>query len=122
MIREAIALNNVRVSTDDLEFAIRQLVVVAVRALSPSINYPHTAISVLDRLGAALCDIASVFLPTNVHHRSGQVALAVPATDYDGVTDGLFHMIRQNASGSAAGLIRMLDVLAELLLVSWTPP
>ena len=114
VIREAIALNNVRVSTDDLEFAIRQLVVVAVRALSPSIDDPHTAISVLDRLGAALCDIASVFLPTNVHHRNGQVALAVPAIDYDGVTDGMFHMIRQNASGSAAGLIRMLDVLAAV--------
>ena len=114
VIREAIALNNVRVSTDDLEFAIRQLVEVAVRALSPGINDPHTAISVLDRLGAALCDIAPVFLPTSVHHRNGQVALAVPATDYDGVTDGMFHLIRQNASGSAAVLIRMLDVLAAV--------
>eukprot|EP01036_Dinobryon_divergens_P057747 gene57747-77077_t len=52
-IRDCTALHSFRVSADDLEFAIRQLVEVAVRALSPGINDPHTAISVLDRLGAA---------------------------------------------------------------------
>lgn len=113
-IRGATALNNVRVSADDLEFAIRQLVEVAVRALSPGINDPHTAISVLDRLGAALCDVAPVFLPTGVHHRAGRVVLVVPGIDYDGVVDGMFHMIRQNAAGSAAVLIRMLDVLTAV--------
>ncbi|CAN5820376.1 DUF2254 domain-containing protein [soil metagenome] len=113
-IREASALNSVRVSADDLEFAIRQLVEVAVRALSPGINDPHTAISVLDRLGAALCDIASVYLPTGVEERDGRVALAVPATDYDGVADGMFHMIRQSAAGTTAVLIRMLDVLSAV--------
>jgi uncharacterized membrane protein len=50
----ATALGGQRVSAADLEFAVRQLVEVAVRALSPGINDPHTAISVLDRLGAAL--------------------------------------------------------------------
>lgn len=113
-IREATALNSVRVSADDLEFAIRQLVEVAVRALSPGINDPHTAISALDRLGAALCDVAPVFLPTGVHRRHDRLALAVPAVDYDGVVDGMFHMIRQNAAGSAAVLIRMLDVLTAV--------
>jgi uncharacterized membrane protein len=53
-IRDATALGPQRVSAADLEFAVRQLVEVAVRALSPGINDPHTAISVLDRLGSAL--------------------------------------------------------------------
>ena len=48
-VRKATALGGQRVSADDLEFAVRQLVEVAVRALSPGINDPHTAISVLDR-------------------------------------------------------------------------
>jgi uncharacterized membrane protein len=37
----------------DVEFAIRQLVEVAVRALSPGINDPFTAINCIDALGAA---------------------------------------------------------------------
>lgn len=113
-IREATALNGVRVSADDLEFAIRQLVEVAVRALSPGINDPHTAISALDRLGAALCDVAPVFLPTGVHRRHDRLALAVPSVDYDGVVDGMFHMIRQNAAGNSSVLIRMMDVLTAV--------
>ena len=49
-IRSATALGATRASSADLEFAARQLVEVAVRALSPGINDPHTAISVLDRV------------------------------------------------------------------------
>lgn len=113
-IHEATALSSARVSDADLEFAIRQLVEVAVRALSPGINDPHTAISVLDRLGAALCDIAPVHLRSGVYQRDGRTLLVVPSIDYDGVVDSMFHMIRQNAAGVAAVLIRMLDVFAAV--------
>ncbi len=71
-IRAATALGGQRVSASDLEFAMRQLVEVAVRALSPGINDPHTAMSVLDRLGAALCDAAPLHLPTGVTLRDGR--------------------------------------------------
>ena len=37
--------------------------------------------------------------------------LVVPAVNYDGLVDAMFHMIRQNAAGSAAVLIRLLEVL-----------
>lgn len=113
-IRSATALGGARDSAADLEFAIRQLVEVAVRALSPGINDPHTAISVLDRLGSALCDIAPVYLPSGVHERGGRIVLVVPETDYNGVVDAMFHLIRQNAAGSVAVLIRLLDVLAAV--------
>lgn len=62
-IRRATALGGQRVSQEDLEFAVRQLVEIAVRALSPGINDPHTAMSVLDRMGASLCDIVPRYLP-----------------------------------------------------------
>ena len=103
-IVRATALGAARVSSSDLEFAVRQLVEVAVRALSPGINDPHTAISVLDRLGASLCDVARVHLRTGVFERDSRVVLQVPAVDYAGLVDGMFHMIRQNAGGSVAVL------------------
>ena len=114
-IRDATALGPQRVSPDDLEFAIRQLVEIAVRALSSGINDPNTAISVLDQLGAALCDLAPLHLPTGVLLRGGRPVLVVPAVDYGGMTDAMFHMIRQNASGSTAVLIRMIEVLTAVL-------
>lgn len=110
-IGAATALASQRVSSDDLEYAVRQLVEVGVRALSPGINDPHTAIGVLDRLGAALCGIAGVRLPTGVVLRDGKPVLVVPAIDYGGLTDAMFHMIRQNGSASPAVLIRLIEVL-----------
>jgi uncharacterized membrane protein len=67
------------------------LVEVAVRALSPGINDPHTAMSVLVR--------------------GDHAALAMPTIDYDGTTDAMFHMLRQNAADSPPVLIRLLEVL-----------
>jgi uncharacterized membrane protein len=111
----ATVLGAERVSSEDLEFAVRQLVEVAVRALSPGINDPHTAVSVLDRLGAALCDVAPRHLPGGVQLRNGRPTLVVPSVDYDGLADAMFHEIRQNAAGSVAVLARMLEVMTAVL-------
>jgi uncharacterized membrane protein len=113
-IREATALGEQRVSSDDLEYSVRQLVEIAVRALSPGINDPHTAMSALDRLGAALCDLAPRRLLNGVYLRDGKPVLVVPNFDYPGLTDAMFHMIRQNAQTSTAVLVRMLEVLTAV--------
>jgi uncharacterized membrane protein len=113
-IRNATALGVVRGSGGDAEDAVRQLVEVAVRALSPGINDPHTAMSVLDRLGAALCDMAGSELPSGVTLREDKVALVVPVTSYQSFVGVMFHMIRQNAAGSTAVLIRLLKVLTAV--------
>ncbi len=113
-IRDATALGAQRGSSADLEFAVRHLVEVAVRALSPGINDPNTAMSVVDRLGAALCQLAPLHLPSGVHFKGDRLTLVVPSIDYDGLLDAMLHMIRQNGSGSPAVLIRMLVVLTSV--------
>jgi uncharacterized membrane protein len=113
-VSDATAVGGERVSASDLEFSVRQLVEVAVRALSPGINDPHTAMSVLDRLGAALCHAVKLHLASGITLRKDRVVLVVPTIDYAGLTDAMFHMIRQNAAGSAAVLIHMLDVLSSV--------
>ena len=43
--------------------------------------------------------------------RDGSIALMVQGLDYDGLVDAMFHLIRQNATGSPAVLMHMLGVL-----------
>lgn len=105
----------------DIEFPVRQLTEIAVRALSPGINDPFTAGSVVDHFGDTLCRLAPRHLPTGVHERDGRIVLVHPATDYDGLCDSMFHMIRQNAAGSAHVLGRMLDVLTRVARVERSP-
>ena len=111
ILRSAMALGAQPTASMDIEFTVRQLVDIAVRALSPGINDPNTAIRVVDRLGAALCLLVTRRMLTGVTARQGRVVLQRDATTYDGMTDAMFHMIRQNAAASPAVLIRMLEVL-----------
>ncbi len=114
VVRLAVSLSAERASDDDIEYSIRQLVEVAVRALSPGINDPHTAMSALDRLGAALCSLVPRHLADGLVMRDGRCVLVVPAVSYDRLTDTMFNMIRQHAAGSAAVLTRMLEVLTAV--------
>jgi len=58
-INAAFVLGNQRTAAQDVEFSVNQLVEIAVWALSPGINDPFTAVACVDRLGSALCRLAS---------------------------------------------------------------
>lgn len=113
-IRNATALGGCGSISSDLRFAVRQLVEVAVRALSPGINDPHTALAVLDRLGAALCDLVPLHLPTGVSIRENRPVLVVPHVQYDQLLDTMFNMIRQSAAAHPAISIRLIEVLTAV--------
>ena len=110
----ALTFGRRQAALQDLEYPVRQLNEIAVRALSPGINDPFTAGSVLDRFADALCRIAPRHLPRGVVQRDGRVALSLDVVSYDGLCDGMFHTIRQNGSGSAYVLIRLLEVLGRV--------
>lgn len=111
VVRGAMALGATPTASMDLEFAVTQLTDIAVRALSPGINDPNTAIRVVDRLGAALCTLADRHLPSGTFMRGGRLVYERDRTDYAGLTDAMFHPIRQNAGRSAAVFIHMAEVL-----------
>ncbi len=110
-IRRNTALGAARGSSGDPEQTVRQLVEVAVRALSPGINDPHSAMSVLDRLGDALCDLAGKVVPNGVHEANGRIVLVIPNVSYRSLCDVMFHLIRQNSEGSTALLIKLVEIL-----------
>ncbi|MGE0370680.1 MAG: DUF2254 domain-containing protein [Gammaproteobacteria bacterium] len=117
----AMALGDARDVEQDLEFAVRQLVEVGLRALSPGVNDPFTAIAVLDRLGAALCELAGRRLPGGRIRRHDRIRLDHPVTDYNGLLDAMFHMMRQSGTTVPAVMIRMLEVLSEVAAVEPDP-
>lgn len=108
---QALVVGTSRTSPQDVEFAVRQLVEVAVRALSPGINDPFTALTVLDHLGNALCCVADRIPPPTVHVRDHKIRVLLPVTDLGGLTDVMFHQIRQNGTAHPAVMIRLLEVL-----------
>jgi YihY family inner membrane protein len=115
-IRNAFLLGPQQTPTQDAEYAVDQLVQVAVRALSPGINDPFTAATCLDRLGESLCHLAGRKLPS-AFRRDADGALRVIANPltFAEVADTAFRQIRQYGSSNFLILARLLDVISEIL-------
>jgi uncharacterized membrane protein len=99
----------------DLEHGIRQLVEIALRALSPGINDQFTAFAVVDRLGGAFEDIFERALrPKNLQDKDGRLRVVANRSDPQGLVDAAFDPIRQAGANNAAILIRIADTLGRL--------
>ena len=99
-----------RTAFQDVEFTVDQLVEVAVRALSPGINDPFTAIACIDRLGEGLCRLAGRSMPSPFRcDEEGRLRVVARPTTFESVANAAFHQIRQYGRTSAAVLIRLLE-------------
>jgi uncharacterized membrane protein len=99
-IRKACVIGQTRTPAQDLEYGIHQLVEIALRALSPSINDPFTAIVVINRLGAALEDIlARQPLPCVLRDKDGEIRVIADRLN-EGAIDAAFDLIREAGAGS----------------------
>lgn len=104
-----------RTETQDIEFAIDQVVEIAVRALSPGINDPFTAINCIDQLGAALRFIGRRALPPRLlSDDEGTPRVYANRSDYAGLVEAAFNQIRQHGGRDAAVTIRLMEVLVGL--------
>jgi len=114
-INSAFALGNQRTSVQGIEFAVNQLVEIAIRALSPGVNDPFTAMTCVDHLGAALCRLAQRDMPSPYRHDSqDQLRLITPVFTFPDAADAAFNQIRQYGRTSTAVTIRLLETIAEV--------
>jgi uncharacterized membrane protein len=105
-----------RTLTQDMSFAVDQLVEIALRALSSTVNDTFTALTCIDWLGDNLCKVARRWHPTRVH-RDGQgfVRVIAPQPDYERLMQRAFEKIRQASLGMPAVMIRQLEALAKIM-------
>ena len=95
-INSAFVLGSQRTEQQDLEFPIDQLVEIAVRALSPGINDPFTAIRCIDQLSAALCHLAQREIPSPYRYDDQkQLRIIAEPISFADATDASFNQIRQ---------------------------
>ena len=114
-LNDAFVLGMQRTATQDIEFSFHQLVEIAVRALSPGVNDPFTAIACVDRLASALCRLARCDMPSPLRFDSqGRLRLVAPGSTFVGVVDMAFNQIRQCARSNPAVAIRMLDAITQI--------
>ncbi len=116
-IKKYIVIGKQRIPIQDVEFGIEQLVEVAERSLSASINATFTALLCIDWLAAALAKLLKKDFPSPYRYdRSGKLRLVfVRPLTLEGVIDAAFNPIRQSAHENVAVRIRLLEKIALLL-------
>ncbi|MDP5033246.1 DUF2254 domain-containing protein [Paraglaciecola sp.] len=111
-LRNCIMLGAKRTPLQDPEFAVRQLVEIAVRALSPGINDPYTAITCTDKLCAMLCDLSQRPFPPSLHtDDEGEIRVCTRSFEFSQIANASFNQIRQYGKDSIAVTIRLLESL-----------
>lgn len=114
-IRRCFALGVERSPAQDPEFAIRQLVEIAMRALSPAINDPYTAINCVDRIASALAVVAAHEPEPRVRRdRGGAIRVVTVASTYASMVNAAFDQLRHVARDHLDVSIRLLDAAATL--------
>ncbi len=114
-VRRAFVLGKYRSLEQDAEFPVQQLVDMALRALSPSLNDPYTAVNCIDRLGAAICHLNSRQSPSPYQYdEAGRLRVIRDVYTYEGIIDAAFNQIRQSVSRSVGVSIRLLETLRAI--------
>lgn len=99
----------------DVEFAVRQLVEIAVRALSPGVNDPFTAITCIDYLSTGLSILTARRFPAPYYYdEEHRLRLITHAVTFSDIADRAFNQLRQYGGSSTAVAIRLLENIAMM--------
>jgi len=120
-IRGCYRLGNGRNPTQDIEYAINQLVEMAVRAVSSAINDPYTAMTCLDHLGAGLALYAErIGYHPYLYDRENRLRVIFDPLAFGGLLDGAFNMIRHASRDHADVLLSLLAAIGRVAARSST--
>ncbi len=104
-----------RTGAQDIGYGLRQLVDVAVKALSPGINDPTTAVHALGHVSALLCELASRDPGELVQtDEEGTVRVVLNGPDLEDLLDLAIAQPRRYGATDPAVLARLFTMLREL--------
>ena len=111
-IRDAFRIGNMRTPTQDVAYAVNQLVEMAVRAMSPAINDPFTAMTCLDYIAEGL----ALFIRQGekgayYYDLDGRLRLVLEPVTFEELLGAAFDMLRHASCDNASVLLHMLEAI-----------
>ena len=108
------SLEPYRTIDQDPAYGIRQMVDIAVKALSPAVNNPATAINCLDYLSGVLSLLLTRQMPRRCRYQAGQLRLVGSPPILERFVDLAFDEIRQNCGCQVAVIESLLLTLERV--------
>jgi uncharacterized membrane protein len=114
-LKSGIELGHERTFDQDPKYAIRLLVDIAIKALSPAVNDPTTAVQALDQIEDLLLRLGRRYLEVgNYRDADGKLRLVVPFPTWDDLLRLAFDEISSYGATSVQVMRRMNALVADL--------
>jgi uncharacterized membrane protein len=111
----AIDIGPVRTLQQDIEFGIVQIVDIGLKAISPAVNDPTTAISCVDQLSSLVIRWLGRAPPAGRFYDPPYVLrVVVPWIGLEGLLDLAFEQLRHYAAADAAVSLRLIRALSDI--------
>ncbi len=111
----AFDIGPMRTLQQDVEFGVIQIVDIALRAISPAVNDPSTAISCIDQLARILIRWLDRFPPeTRLYDPPNVLRVVIPWIELDDLLNTAIEQIRAYGIGDAAVSRRLLRLLQDV--------
>ena len=121
-LRGAFDFGPTRTLQQDVEFGVLQIVDIALKAISPAVNDPSTAISCVDQLSSIMIRFASREPPEAVlYDPPGTVRVVIPWIGFDRLLEAAFEQIRLYSKSDVAVSLRLLRALGDIAVTTPDP-
>jgi uncharacterized membrane protein len=115
------SISSHRTVDQDPAFGVRQIVDMALKALSPGVNDTSTAIMCVDYLTAILARLAARKFPASRRYEGGELRAITIAPTFEDLLAEAFDQIRRNAGGNVSIMARTLGALDMLAGLTTSP-
>ncbi len=114
-LRAAFDFGPSRTLQQDVEFGILLIVDIALKAISPAVNDPSTAISCIDQLSRIMIRVATREIPeSGLYNPPGVLRVYIPWIGFEPLLDSAFEQIRMYAKSDVAVSLRLLRALGDI--------
>jgi uncharacterized membrane protein len=120
-VNDAVIVEHYRTLDQDPLYGIRQIVDIAVKALSPGINDTTTAVMCVDYLTSVLVHLSARASQPCRHYHKGALCAIVRGVSFEAAVNEAFHEIRQNTRDNVEVALRQLDGLERLAARAMAP-
>ena len=120
-LQATFSISRHRTLHQDFAFGIRQIVDMALRALSPGTNDTTTAVMCVDYLTAILARLVSREIPSACCYEEGELRVIAIRPSFASLVDESFDQIRGSAMGNVAIMLRMLGALQTIASLTVSP-
>ena len=117
--RGAFDLGPTRTLQQDIEFGVLQIVDIALKAISPAVNDPTTAVGCVDQLSRILIRFASREVPEpRLYDLGGAARVHIQWIDFEKLLESAFGQIRMYSGSDVAVSLRLLRALSDIAITS----